>query len=257
MSKKVNKRSPAGVAFALLAAVMLTSWTHHSEAAEVKVLSAFGAKLIVDELIPEFERASGHKVTVAYGQAGAMRKRILDGEPFDLTILPAGWNEIQGKLVAQPLAIVHADLGMAVRAGDAKPDTDTADGLKRTLRQAKSIVYTDPKTGGISGVLFAKVLQQLEMTDEVNVKSKLVADVFNAQFVADGHADLAVQHAAEIAAVPGVQFVKMPPEFRSPVVFSGALAVNAREPGAARAMLDFLTGPGVVKAIKAKGYEPH
>jgi ABC-type molybdate transport system substrate-binding protein len=85
-----------------------------ANAAEIKVLSAFGAKLIVDELIPQFERATNNKVTISYGQAGAMRKRILDGEAFDLTILPSGWEEVRGKIANDPVGIVHADFGMAV-----------------------------------------------------------------------------------------------------------------------------------------------
>jgi molybdate transport system substrate-binding protein len=227
-----------------------------ANAAEIKVLSAFGAKLIVDELIPPFERTTNNKVTISYGQAGAMRKRILDGDAFDLTILPSGWEEVRGKIADDPVGIVHADFGMAVRANSPKPNTSSADELKRTLLAAKSIVYTDPKTGGISGVLFLRVLERLGIAEEINKKSKLVADVFNAEFVAKGEADLAVQHAAEILAVPGVQFVPMPPEFQTPVRFSGAIAANAKEAAAAKSLLQFLTSPTVAPTIKAKGYEP-
>src|SRR5438874_2155394 len=82
---------------------------------------------------------------------------------------------------------------------------------------AKLIVYTDPKTGGISGVLFARMIERLGIAEEVNKKSKLVAGMLNASFVVKGEADLAVQLANEILAVPGAQFVPMPPDFHASI----------------------------------------
>src|SRR5712691_7909547 len=137
------------------------------------------------------------------------------------------------KIAGDPIAIGHTDLGMAVLATVPKPDTSSNDATKRTLLAAKSIVYTDPKTGGIAGVLFARMIERLGIADEVNKKSKLVAGVLNATFVVKGEADLAVQLANEILAVPGAQFVPMPPEFHTSVTFSGAIATSAKDPAAA------------------------
>jgi molybdate transport system substrate-binding protein len=100
------------------------------------------------------------------------------------------------------------------------------------------------------------MIEQLGIADEVNKKSKLVAGQLNATFVAKGEAELAVQLSSEIRAVPGVQFVPMPPEFRASVTFSGAAAVGAREPEIARAFLQFLTAPSAAPAIRSKGFEP-
>jgi molybdate transport system substrate-binding protein len=227
-----------------------------ANATEIKVLSAKAAGLILEDLAPQFERATNNKVTVSYDEAGIVRKRILDGEAFDLTLLPAGWDEIRLKIASDPIAIGHADLGMAVLATAPKPDTSSNDAAKRTLLAAKSIVYTDPKTGGIAGVLFARMIDRLGIADEVNKKSKLVAGVLNATFVAKGEADLAVQLSSEIHAVPGVQFVPMPPEFQARVTFSGALSSSARETEAAKALLQFLTAPTAAPAIRSKGFEP-
>src|SRR6202011_1136211 len=109
-----------------------------------------------------------------------------------------------------------------------KPDTSTNEATKRTLLDVKSIVYTDRKTGGIAGVLFARMIERLGIVDEVNRKSKLVAGQLNATFVVKGEAELAVQLSSEIREVPGVQFVSMPPEFRASVTFSGATATAAK-----------------------------
>ena len=224
-------------------------------AAEITVLSANGAKLILTALVPEFERTTNHKLTIAYGEAGILRKRIQDGEAFDVTFLPIGWDELRGKIAGEPIPIGHTDFGMAVRADTPKPDTSSSDALKRTLLAAKSIVYTDPKTGGISGVLFARLIERLGIADEVDKKSKVVAGVLNASFVVNGEADLAVQLANEILAVPGAQFVPMPPEFQASVTFSGAIAANAKDPATAKSVLQFLTAPAAAPVIRSKGYE--
>ena len=126
-------------------------------AAEIEVLSSNGARLFLAELVPQFERTTHNKVTVSYGEASILRTRILDGEAFDLTILPGGWETLQtsGRIAGSPVGIAQTDFGMAIRAGAPMPDTSSVDGLKRTLLAAKSIVYTDPKTGSMSGTLFA------------------------------------------------------------------------------------------------------
>ena len=227
-----------------------------AEGAEIKIISAKAAGLILGELAPQFERVTGNKVIISYDEAGIVRKRILGGEAFDVTFLPAGWEEVRKVLASDPVAIGHSDLGMAVLSTAPKPDTSTNEATKRTLLAVKSIVYTDPKTGGIAGVLFARMIERLGIADEVNKKSKLVAGQLNATFVAKGEAELAVQLSSEIREVPGVQFVPMPPEFRASVTFSGAAATAAKEPTTARAFLDFLTAPSAAPAIRSKGFEP-
>lgn len=244
------------VAAAKIGFTILLAQTAAVSAAEIKVLSANGARLIMEELAPPFERATNNRVTISYGEAGILRKRILDGEAFDMTFLPSGWDELRGKIVGDPVGIAHTDFGMAVLASAPKPDTGSNDALKRILLGAKSIVYTDPKTGGISGVLFARMIERLGIADEINKKSKLVAGVLNATFVVKGDADLAVQLANEILAVPGAQFVPMSPEFRTSVTFSGAIAASAKDPAAAKALLQFLTAPSAAPVIRSKGYEP-
>ena len=227
-----------------------------ANSAEIKIISAKAAGLILGVLAPQFEQTTGNKVTISYDEAGIVRQRILSGEVFDVTFLPAGWDEVRGKLASDPIAIAHSELGMGVLSTAPTPDTSTNEATKRTLLAVKSIVYTDPKTGGIAGVLFARMIERLGIADEVNKKSKLVAGQLNATFVAKGEAELAVQLSSEIREVPGVQFVPMPPDFRARVTFSAAAAVTAKEPATAKAFLDFVTAPRAVPAIRSKGFEP-
>ena len=188
------------------------------------MFSANGVKTIMGDLAPRFESTTGHKLIVSFGEAGELRHRILEGEAFDLAFLPSavlGDLAAQGKIARDTMVdTARTEVGMGVRAGAAKPDTSSAEAFKRSLLAAASIVITDPASGGVSGVHFASVLQRLGIADEIKPKLRLTRGVFNAELVARGEAELAVQLAHEIRAVAGVEFVPLPPEFQRSIVFS-------------------------------------
>jgi molybdate transport system substrate-binding protein len=224
-------------------------------AAEINLFSANGARLMVNALVPEFERTTKNRVITKFEEPRILRKSILDGEDFDLIILPAGWDEVRAKIAGNPVGVARTDFGILVRADAPKPDTSSNEAVKRTLLAVKSIVYTDPKTGAINGVLFARMIERLGIADEVNKKSKIVLGP-PMEFLAKGEADLAVALAIGVVDFPGMQFAPMPPEFRASVTFSGAIATGTKEPAAAKALLQFLTSPAAAPAIRSKGYEP-
>ena len=117
-----------------------------------------------------------------------------------------------------------------------KPDTSTAEALKRLLLDVKSTAYTDPKSRGVSGALFVSVLDELRIAEEVNKKSKSVTGVHNSELVAKGEVELAVQA----------------PSFKQPRV-SAAVSASPKEADATKALVDFLSSLSAVPAIKAKG----
>jgi len=230
-------------------------------AAEIKVLSVNGVKLVLGELVSNFEQDSGHKVTVSLGEAGVLRKRIEDGESFDVAILPRPATDAlvkQDKIAAgSPVNIVRAPFGIGKRVGAPKLDTSSLDAFKRSLLTAKSIVYTDPATGGVTGVFFARVLSDLSIANEVNAKSKLTSGVLNAELVARGEAEIAFQMRHEILAVPGIEFVSLPSEYQGigAVIFAASVGASAKETNTAKAFVQFLSGPVAVPLIKAKWME--
>jgi molybdate transport system substrate-binding protein len=116
-------------------------------------------------------------------------------------------------------------------------------------------VYTDPATGAINGVLFARILERLGIADEVNRKSKIVTGP-PVEFLAKGEVELAVALSIGVVDFPNVQFLSMPPEFQATITFSGAISSAAKEPAASKTLLRFLTGPTAAPIIKSKGYEP-
>jgi molybdate transport system substrate-binding protein len=117
-------------------------------------------------------------------------------------------------------------------------------------------VITDPEGGGVSGVYIAEVFRRLGIAENLKPKLRLNRGGPNAAFVARGEADMAVQLGHEIRTVPGIEFIPLPAEFEKFFVFSAALASNAKEPDAAKAMLQVLSSPTAEDVIRAKGMEP-
>ena len=108
-------------------------------AAEITVLVSNAFKTSFPELAPLFEKASEHRLKVAFGSTDPLKVRIEKGEAIDLAIIGEGAiDELikQGKLVAATrIVVARSGLGVAVRKGAPKPDLSTTEAFKRTHRQ--------------------------------------------------------------------------------------------------------------------------
>ena len=231
-----------------------------AQAAEIKVISANGMREVINESKAVFEAKSGHTLAVTVVETGEIRKRVLAGEAYDVIMVPkaaADDFEKQGKVGAGGVPLIRVNFGLAVRADGPKPDVSTAEGLKKTFLAAKTVLITDPATGGISGVHLMEVLTKLGIADEM--KSKLVVNRgggFHAERVVKGEADLAVQAEHEIRCVKGAVFLDYPKEFQRTIMFIGSVGTASANPAAARAYLAFVTGPEVAPVIKAHCLTP-
>lgn len=232
-----------------------------ASAAEIKVISANGMRDVIAETKAKFEAASGHRLLVTVVETGEIRRRVLAGEAYDVIMVPrdaADEFEKQGKIVpGTAVALIRVNFGLAVPTDGPRPDVSTPEGLKRTLLAAKTVIITDPKTGGISGVHLMEVLNKLGIADEI--KDKLVPQpggVFHAERVVKGEADLAVQAEHEIRCVKGATFLAYPAVFQRTIVFMGGVGTAARDAAAAKAYLAFITGPEAATALKAHCLTP-
>ncbi len=235
-----------------------------AEAAELKVLSAFGMQSVMEDLGPKFERATGHKLAISFATGGATVKRVQDGESADVVIaLRQGIDSLvkNGKAAADNVTVVaHSGIVVAVRKGAPKPDISSPDALKRMLLAAKSISYVDPASGGASGIHFAKVLDRLGIANEMKSKTvfpnpKTPAAV--GVLVANGEAEIGVHVTQELIPVAGIDLVgPLPGDLQNTIVFSAAIITGAKDAAAAKALVDFLRTPDSAKVIKAKGMDP-
>ena len=120
---------------------------------------------------------------------------------------------------------------------------------------AHAIVATDPASGGVAGVHVADVFRRLGIMDQLVPKLKLTRGQRNAQFVAKGEADIAVQLSNEIRMIPGIEFIPFPPEFGRTFVFSAGLGSKVQDANVAKTILQFLAGPETLATVEAKGMD--
>ena len=132
-------------------------------AAEIKVLTTGAFKQVVVALVPEFEKATGHKVEVDNGTVGQLSKRVEDGETFDVLVLsPRGLDDFtaKGKIVAgSAVKVAKVGVGVMVKEGASKPDVGSVEAFKQALLKASSVGYIDPASGGSSGIYVAGLLE--------------------------------------------------------------------------------------------------
>jgi molybdate transport system substrate-binding protein len=243
---------------AAFAAFLLYGATGH--AAEVKVLTSVALKSVFDELSPLFEKKTGHNLTIDYGLAADQKKSILGGERADLIILTRSMMEDllkQNKLATDGLVnIAGTPVALAARAGAPKPDISTADAFKQTLLSAKSIVYADPAKGGLSGIVAARAIERLGITEQMKAKTILVAGAQSGELVAKGEAELGIAQASEIVPVAGAELVgPLPDDLGTMTLFTGGIGAESGSVPAVKALIEFLTGPEAAPSFKAKGFE--
>jgi molybdate transport system substrate-binding protein len=232
-----------------------------AEAAEIKVLASVALTSALDELAPQFERATGNKLTLGYSLIADIRKRIAAGETADVVILSRPAMEDLGKqdkiASGSIMDVVETPVAIAVRAGAPKPDISSADALKRSLLAAKSIVYADPAKGGASGVYFAHVVEQLGIAEQLKSKTILVPGAQAADVVAKGEAEIGVGQASEIVPVSGAQLVgPLPGELGSVTKFTAGIGTGSKASEAGKSLIQFLRGPDAAPVFKSKGLQP-
>ncbi len=235
--------------------------TSSARADEITLVAPGGVQAAIEQLIPGFERATGHKVKPTFGSGLGTKKQVADGAPFDVPVVQPPYPEVlaSGNVVADsatPLARVA--VGVAVRTGERKPDISTPDAVKKLLLSVASFSYPDPSGGAAAGVSFTKTLHDLGIYDQVKPKIHLSRGGAAAMAAVAKHdVEIGLTFYSEILTEPGVEPVGMLPESISPrtslVAFVGTKAKNA---DAARALVRYLSSPDAAATYRKVGMEP-
>jgi molybdate transport system substrate-binding protein len=140
-------------------------------AADVKLYSTVAFQGVLEQLAPQFEKASSNKLAITYGLAAQLVQRVQAGETADVLILTrAGIDALvkDGKIApGSGVMLAGAGTALVVKAGASKPDISSPEAFRRALLAAKSITYGDPATGGASGVYFGKLLDRLGIAEQM------------------------------------------------------------------------------------------
>jgi len=226
-------------------------------AAELKVLAGGSMTSVLNELGPQFERASGHKLVIHFDSTPNLIKLATSGEPFDLGVVPIDlFKDAAAKArFAEPAVnIARVGYGVAVRAGAARPDVSTPDALKKTLLSAQSIAFIPSSA---AGAYVTSVFERLGITDAMKAKTKAqTATTQIPQAVANGDAELGI-FLVNVLMAPGVELAgSFPAELQQELVFTAAVAARTEQADAAKAFIEFLSTPAATSVIKAKGMTP-
>lgn len=249
-----NLRTIIATALALLAL------SGNASAAELKVLTAGAFKPVVMTLAPSFEQRTGHRLVIDNDTAGALQRRIGEGEAFDVVVLtPAALDQLAkaGKVDAATSArLARVGIGVAVKQGAPAPAISSVAAFRQALLDARAVAYIDPAAGGSSGVYLSHLFTTMGIAPQIQAKAVLVPGGLVAQRVVDGKADIAIHQISEILAVPGAALVgPIPAEIQNYTVYAGAVAVAARDPAAAQAFLALLGSTEARDVLKQKGME--
>jgi molybdate transport system substrate-binding protein len=240
--------SPVAAATSLLLVLLAPA-----EAAEINVMYPPPLRTMLSELLPQFEQASGHKLAVTYESSWLLVERIRKGETADVAFLTARQADdlIKEGRLARRVDLVSSSIGLAVRAGEPKPDIATVEAFKRTLLAAKSFARNE---GADSGIFMSGLLERLGLTEAMKPKTTLVRQGFVAALVAKGEVQMAAQQMPELMAIAGVEATPLPDEIQHRIVFCAVLPSQA--PDAVNALIAFLSSPAALPVIKSKGLAP-
>lgn len=227
-------------------------------AAELKIFGSRVTKVMVGELAPELKRRTGLDPVVIADVAAVMKRRIEQGEPFDLAVLVD--FQIDDLIKAGKLAgdtrvdLMRSGIGVAVQRGARKPEIGTVEALKRTLLEAKSITYLKE---GASTIQIERLIEQWGMKDALASKTIKAPTESVSEMVAEGKVEIGIIVIPNIMSVPGAEVVgPFPDEIQSWVVFTGAVAATSANAAAAQDLLRLLKAPTTAPLMRSKGLDP-
>ncbi len=226
--------------------------------ADIAVLSTLAIEQAYHELVPAFERATGHKVTTSFTGTVDVKKRIAEGETFDLLIMAS--TDIDAFLASGTLApgsradLASSGVGVAVRAGAAKPDIGTTAAFVNALLAARTIGYST----GPSGNYVVGLFDRLGIADRIKPKLRLApTGAFVGSLIVGGEAEIGFQQVSELSHFPGIDLIgPLPAEIQKTTIFASGISATAKAPAAARALADWLTAPSAAAVYRRRGLQP-
>ena len=225
---------------------------------EIKVLSSIATKEAYLELVPQFERASGHKVSTTWAGTTDIMKRMAAGERHDVVMISSSEMEElirQGKIDGgSRVNMARCGVGVAVRAGAPKPDLSSGEALKRTLLAAKTVGYTS----GPSGVYMGQLIERMGIAADIKPKYRGVPSGGTiGTIVATGEAEIGFQQVSELVHIKGIDYVgPLPADVQKITIFCAGVQAGAQQPQAAKELLGFLTAPARSAVYSKHGLDP-
>ncbi len=243
------------VSLAVVVALVLGIPSNARSQREITLLSPNPIEATIDKLVADFQAKTGIHVKVTYGTGVSTRKTVASGQALDVSLLFAPFPEAlkTGNIVRSSATVIaRMRLAIAVKKGAPKPDISTAEAVKRTLLNAKSIISVDPEQGSVGGAVLL-ALDKMGITAQVKPKIKWVQGGGVVQdSVAKGETEIALGPYLSDMRNPGLDVVgALPPAAATPVDITGFLSTSVKDPKAAKALLDYLSSREAAPAYEA------
>jgi molybdate transport system substrate-binding protein len=228
---------------------------------DVRVLSGSGVQPAMNEIVPQFERTSGHRVSMVYSTVGEMAGRVQNGEVADMVIASGPQIESLEKL-GRVVAGTRTDLaktgvGLFVRKGASKPDISSVEAFKRTMLASKSIGWNDPAAGAPVSIYMLGAFERMGIANEMKEKTTAFrqrSERFEA--VARGDVEIGFNQISEIVAASGVDLLgPLPPAIQHYTLFTAGIVASSANQEAAKALLAFIASPAAKAIMHTKGFE--
>ncbi len=225
----------------------------------LKIFSVNGVKEVLSRVSDDFHAETGRRLAFTFGTIGALQDKMASGEkPDALVAMAAAMTRAeQNGLVETGSSVEVGRTGLAavVREGAPPPDISSTEAFRNALLSARSIAYTDPKTGAASGIAVAEILERLGIADQLKDKTVLVDGGPVGEVVARGDAELGIQQVTELLPVNGITFLSgFAAVLQRVTVYRAAgLRLSVDKPGTAR-FLSFVTSPRMQRRFADAGF---
>jgi molybdate transport system substrate-binding protein len=223
----------------------------------LQLISSMATRAVLRELADLCQATTGRTVTTEAAGGVDVARRVRAGDAPDIVVLASDVVSTlidEGHLRAGRVDLVKSGVAVAIRAGSARPDIGSEDGLRRAVLAAATLSYST----GPSGTHLEKTFERWGVL--ATIRERVVVPppgVPVGTLVADGRAELGFQQLSELATLPGIEVVgPLPPEVQTLTVFSGAVAARCTRPEAARTVLDCMASPAAAEVIRRHWMEP-
>lgn len=227
--------------------------------AALKVLGAGPVKRGITQLAAQFEKSSGHRVSVEFTGAPTVRDRVLAGESVDVAVVPQSVMEefiAQGKVIAESrVTLGRSRMGLAMRKGAMVPDLATVESFRRAIAAADAVVVNVASSGNT----MVKLLEKLGFAAGKAVKQADTVKVMD-------HVAASAQNLLGAGQLPEIRELidkgvavalagSLPDELQSITAYDAAVAGAGANAAVAAEFTKFLATPAARAAMAATGID--
>jgi len=145
-------------------------------AENLAILSAGAVEPGLVKVVEDFEKKTGHKVTIQFGTSPQLSQKLANQSFADVLVTPVSVMQDQinaGKIVQPvPKLVGKVGAGITVRNELMNPKVATVDEFKEALIQADSLVYNSASTG----LYLDKLFEKMGIAEQLKSKTKKFAN---------------------------------------------------------------------------------